>query len=176
MSPIQQVAYLVGKQPEQGGVWREIFVYRARRMVQVYRIESHGRRYYRSLEYCSDARFCLREMQPQVGCLHSQHARAEYSLLAARGSRLRADTFPLDFPQVSHRQAPWPHWERHGAGHPYADSHNQPKSAVISRDWTVETNLSMGTETLIPSRLRYGVVPAALLEAYEFWQDEVRTL
>ena len=56
----------MGKQPEQGGVWREIFVYRARRMVHVYRIESHGRRYYRSLEYCSDARFCLREMQPQV--------------------------------------------------------------------------------------------------------------
>ena len=28
-----QVAYLVGKQPEQSGVWREIFVYRARRMV-----------------------------------------------------------------------------------------------------------------------------------------------
>ena len=50
-----QVAYLVGKQPEQGGVWREIFVYRARRMVQVYRIESHGRRFYRSLEYTSNA-------------------------------------------------------------------------------------------------------------------------
>ena len=30
-----QVAYLVGKQPEQSGVWREIFVYRARRMVHV---------------------------------------------------------------------------------------------------------------------------------------------
>ena len=59
-----QVAYLVGKQPDQGGVWREIFVYRARRMVQIYRIESHGRRFYRSLEYASDARFCLREMQP----------------------------------------------------------------------------------------------------------------
>eukprot|EP00966_Prymnesium_polylepis_P111285 2573990-Prymnesium_polylepis.1 len=99
-------------------------------MVHVYRIESHGRRYYRSLEYCSDARFCLREMQPSV----------------------------------SHRQAPWPQWERHGAGHPYADSHNQPKSAVITRDWTVDANLSMGTETLVPSRLLFGVVPAALLE------------
>ena len=30
-----QVAYLVGKQPEQGGVWREIFCYRARRIVQI---------------------------------------------------------------------------------------------------------------------------------------------
>ena len=46
-----QVAYLVGKQPDQAGVWLEIFVYRARRMVQIYRIESHGRRYYRSLNY-----------------------------------------------------------------------------------------------------------------------------
>ena len=52
------VAYLVGKQPDQSGVWREIFVYRHRRMVQIYRIESHGRRYYRSLEYTTDARFC----------------------------------------------------------------------------------------------------------------------
>ena len=44
-----QVAYLVAKQPAQNGVWLELFVYRARRMVHVYRIESHGRRYYLSL-------------------------------------------------------------------------------------------------------------------------------
>ena len=42
--------------------------------------------------------------------------------------------------------------ERHGAGHPYADSHNQSKSAVISRSWTIDGNLSMGTETYVPSR------------------------
>ena len=134
-----QLAYLVGKQPEQAGVWREIFVYRARRMVQVYRIESHGRRYYRSLEYCSDARFCLRDMQPSTGS----------------------------------RQGLWAPWERHGAGHPYADSHNSPtKSAVITRDWTVEANLSLGTETYIPARLLWGMIPATLLESHEFWQDE----
>mgnify|MGYP007078071810 CR=1 FL=1 len=61
-----QVAYLVGKQPSQAGVWIEIFVYRARRMVQVYQLESHGRRHYRSLIYTSDARHCLREMQPSI--------------------------------------------------------------------------------------------------------------
>ena len=129
---------MVGKQPDQGGVWREIFVYRARRMVQIYRIESHGRRYYRSLEYTTDARFTLRSMQPST----------------------------------DHRQQPWPSWGRHEAGHPYASSYNNPASAVITRDWTVEANLSLGTETFMPSRLMWGLVPHALLEEYEFWQDE----
>ena len=133
-----QVAYLVGKQPDQAGVWRELYVYRARRMVHVYRIESHGRRFYRSLEYCSDARYCLRDMQPST----------------------------------AHREGMWPEWERHGAGHPYGDSHNQTKSAVITRDWMVEANLSLGRETYLPSRLLYGLVPQALLDTHAFWQDE----
>ena len=45
-----QVAYMVGKAEMQAGVWREIFVYRDRRMVEIYRIESYGHRFYRSLE------------------------------------------------------------------------------------------------------------------------------
>ena len=61
-----QVAYLVGKKPDQSGAWLEIFAYRARRMVHVYRLESHGRRHYRSLIYCSDARYSLRAMQPST--------------------------------------------------------------------------------------------------------------
>ena len=59
-----QLAYLVGKQPSQPGVWLELYVYRARRLVHVYRLESHGRRHYRSLIYTSDARYCLRELHP----------------------------------------------------------------------------------------------------------------
>ena len=67
---VSQVAYLVGKQPRQAGVWLEIFVYRVRRVVHVYRLESHGRRHYRSLTYTSDARFTLREMQPPTDHRH----------------------------------------------------------------------------------------------------------
>ena len=37
------VAYLVGKKPDVGGVWRELLVYRVRRVVHVYRIESRSR-------------------------------------------------------------------------------------------------------------------------------------
>jgi thiol-disulfide isomerase/thioredoxin len=68
-----QLAYLVGKQPSQSGAWIEVFVYRARRMVHVYRLESHGRRHYRSLIYTSDARICLHEMQPST-----EHRRAPW--------------------------------------------------------------------------------------------------
>jgi hypothetical protein len=76
-----QVAYLVGKQPSQSGAWIEVFVYRARRMVHVYRLESHGRRHYRSLIYTSDARICLHEMQPST-----EHRRAPWTPVgAARG-------------------------------------------------------------------------------------------
>jgi hypothetical protein len=132
------VCYLVGKKPKVGGVWREIFVYRARRMVQVYRIESHGRRFYRSLEYASDARFCLRAMQPST----------------------------------DNREQPWPDWERHGAGHPYEDSHGDPTSAVITREASCDENLSLGVETYIPDRLLWGIVPHTLLEQHCFWQDE----
>ena len=59
-----QVAYMIGKQPKQTGVWKEIFVYRERRAVEIYRIESYGHRFYRSLEYSSDTRFCLQAKQP----------------------------------------------------------------------------------------------------------------
>ena len=88
------LACLLGKKPDVAGVWREVFVYRTRRMVHVYRIESHGRRFYRSLEYTSDAIFTLAEMQPST----------------------------------DHRRELWPEWERHGAGHPYADSHRCARS------------------------------------------------
>ena len=64
-------------------------------------------------------------------------------------------------PSTSHRSSLWPAWERYGAGHPYADSHQQSKSAVIRRDWTVEANLSLGTETFIPARLLHGLLQAA---------------
>ena len=133
-----QVAYLVGKQPDQPGAWRDVYVYRARRMVHIYRIESHGRRHYRTLEYTSDARFCLRAMQPSL----------------------------------SHRNQAWPRWERHGAGHPYANSCPGEQSAVITRAWSVRANVSLGEETYVPARLLWGVLPETLLEDFIFWQDE----
>lgn len=108
-------------------------------MVHVYRIEEVGSRFYRVLEYTSDARYCYREMQPPT----------------------------------KERDYPWPEWERHGAGHPYAGPPPAP-SCVVTRDATVEANLSLGIETFIPHRLLHGVLPEALMSTLqcEFWQDE----
>jgi hypothetical protein len=44
----------------------EIFVFRSLGVVQVYQIMSYGRRFYRVLEYTSDVRCTLRDMQPSL--------------------------------------------------------------------------------------------------------------
>lgn len=59
-----EVAYLVGNYAGMPGVLYEFFVYKARGVIHAYQILSHGRRFYRSLTYTSDARYCLRAMQP----------------------------------------------------------------------------------------------------------------
>jgi hypothetical protein len=41
------VAYMIGIHPKLGGTWKEIFVYKSRRSVQIYHVLSHGRRFYR---------------------------------------------------------------------------------------------------------------------------------
>jgi hypothetical protein len=135
-----QVAYMIGNR---GGteVWKEIFVYRERRMVEVYRIESYGHRFYRSLEYTSDVRFSY-----------------------AAGMAFQ--------PSKSDQCGPKPSWEKYGAGHPYRAMDEHKSSRVVTRDWTVEGNLSFGLETYIPVRLLRGVVPQTLLETHRFWQDE----
>ena len=125
-----------------GGDVGDIFVYRATRHVTVYRIESHGRRYYRTLEYTSNVKFTLGALQPGFNS----------------------------------RDAPWPSWERHGAGHPYACSNTEQASAVITREWSVSKNLSGGRETYIPTRLLHGVLASAFLDDYQFWQAEDDTL
>jgi hypothetical protein len=60
------VAVLVGIHPKNGGTWKEIYVYKALQMVQVFHICSHGRRFYRVLEYTTDARKSMRAMQPSL--------------------------------------------------------------------------------------------------------------
>lgn len=61
-----EVAVLIGIHPKAGGTWKEIFVNKILRTVQVFNILSHGRRFYRVLEYTTDVRSCFREMQPSI--------------------------------------------------------------------------------------------------------------
>lgn len=61
-----EVAMLIGIHPKLGGTWKEILVFKSLQMVQVYQVLSHGRRFYRVLEYTSDVRYTLRDMQPST--------------------------------------------------------------------------------------------------------------
>lgn len=132
------IACLIGIHPKNGGVWKEILVFKKLAMVQVFNVISHGRRFYRVLEYTTDCRYTLRELQPST----------------------------------DDRRSPWPQWERFGAGHPYDDHWGNPLSCVISRTREHSKNLSGGVETFVPARLLYGTIPQALLDVYQFWQDE----
>lgn len=60
------IAMLTAKNPNVPGSWKEALVFRELRMVQVYRIRSHGRRYFRSLEYTSNALLSLHALQPST--------------------------------------------------------------------------------------------------------------
>ncbi len=75
-------------------------------------------------------------------------------------------------PSTKDRMFAWPKWERHGAGHPYAE-YPDPTSVVIIRDKNHPDNISGSDEQFIPSRLLYGIVPSALLDTHLFWQDKV---
>ena len=144
------VAYMIGIHPKLGGTWKEIFVYKSRRSVQIYHVLSHGRRFYRyillahylflflflfyyyllsrlvfnvvcrSLEYTNDTRITLRDMQPGI----------------------------------DDRNFPWPKWERHGCGHPY-NQHPNPLSVVITRDAAHPQNIS-GTFQAVNKRVENG--------------------
>lgn len=52
------------------------------------------------------------------------------------------------------------------------NSSNPASSVLVVRDQQHIKNLSGGKEVLVPSRLLYGLIPDALLDAYTFWQDE----
>ena len=59
---------------------KEIVVFRHPPVVHVYNVLEHGRRYFRSLVYSSDARFCLHDMEPRLvlAKVHGKGYRPQY--------------------------------------------------------------------------------------------------
>ena len=45
-------------------------------------------------------------------------------------------------------------------------------TVIITREWALSDNLSLGTETYLPPRLLYGQLPETLVLNFRFWQDE----
>ncbi|KAH8046329.1 hypothetical protein JL720_16406 [Aureococcus anophagefferens] len=60
-----------------------------------------------------------------------------------------------------------------GAGDPFESlGPNEATSVAVMRDHDHAGNLSLTRETYVPTRLLAGQLPEALLDAYEWWQDE----
>ena len=75
-------------------------------------------------------------------------------------------------PSIAARINPWPSWERHGAGDADPDeSVARSSSSSILRHCTHPDNVSKSIETFVPKFLLSGLIPDALLEAHDFWQD-----
>jgi len=66
LDPNATVAYMVVLHPKLGTTFREVFLYKDYSCVQIYDVESYGRRFYRTLIFTTDTRFTLRELQPST--------------------------------------------------------------------------------------------------------------
>ena len=61
-----EVAVLLGLHQRIGGPWKLVYVFRRYRCVHVYECMSHAQQWWFSLHLTSDARYCLRELQPST--------------------------------------------------------------------------------------------------------------
>ena len=123
---------------ESTGIEKEVLIVREPPLVMVFNLVEHGRRWYRSLVFASDASCCLAALPASVAL---------------------------------HRQLP-----ALVCGDALTPSPPAP-SLVISRSTSVlqesdGTPVDAGEQTFLPTRLLRGLLPAALLELYVFWQHE----
>ena len=97
------VALVCASHPKRGKLWMEAYVYRTLKQVHVYVVQSHGRRFYRSLLYTSDARLCLRELQPSIDNRRSPWPTASTSVGPWQWGRHEAfdETFPNCLQQLT---------------------------------------------------------------------------
>ena len=116
--------------PAQLGALTEVVVLRDPPLVQVYRVESHGRKWRRALVFASSASWCLADVDPDGH--PALEDPAERYLLSS--TRLGAAS----------------------------------SSLVISRHLTEK----QGRQQFVPARHLRGLIPAAILKDYAFWQDE----
>jgi thiol-disulfide isomerase/thioredoxin len=73
-------------------------------------------------------------------------------------------------PSFEDRRNKWPAWGRYEAGR--AGLPSPVPTALITREATLKDNLSGTTETFIPCRYLYGVLPQALIDGHRFWMDD----
>lgn len=127
---------------------REVCVYRSSGVVHLFNVVPHGRRFMRSLVWASDAALCLHDGEAALGFVGGE---MDDDPSSAAGPSATASTPTL---QILEQEA-------------YAGRAATEPSLVILRNILRE----IGVQVYVPRRFLRGLLPAALLCAYDFWQN-----
>ena len=120
-------------------------------VVHVYSAVSHGRRFYRTLEYTTNCKLCLRDLQPSIANRQRPWPTWGRHEATTEGFALQLQSLsPPAYAKsvVITRRAPGA-----AAGADGADAEG-----------------AGGAEMFMPSKLLHGLLPCALLDAHMFWQ------
>jgi len=148
-----EVAVLLGLHQTIGGPFKLVYLFRRLRCVHVYECVTHGRQWWWSLHLTTDARLCLRELQPTTA--------ARMQPFPKWWSRGAGKAYPNGVSGSLLNKV---------QGGRYFS--NPQKSVLIVRENAHPDNVSGGKETYIPDRMLFGIVPECLLNEYYFWMDE----
>jgi thiol-disulfide isomerase/thioredoxin len=146
-----EVAVMVGLHQKLGGPFKLVYLFRRLKCLHIYECVSQGRQWWFTLHLTTDYRYALRELEPSVQPRNTQFP--DWWIRAG------GVAYPAGFNDVLMNDVE-------------GGSRQPSLSVLIHRDQQHKLNLSGGRETLVPSRLLYGVVPETLLDNYLFWQDE----
>ena len=143
-----------------GACLKEIVVLRDPPTVHVYDIIESGRRHYRTIAFSSDASHSLASLSPRR---QEQRATSHVQVSPPAG----VSTPGLSPTRASHRPACSSlSCVQRVMGTPSSAVLPAP-SLVISR----QISAALGEQTYIPGRLLHGLLPTALLEIYDVWQQ-----
>jgi hypothetical protein len=128
---------------------REVCVYRSSGVVHLFNVVPHGRRFLRSLVWASDAALCLHDGEAALGFVGGETDADLSTSAPSPGAAASTPTL-----EILEQEA-------------YAGRAATEPSLVILRNILRE----MGVQVYVPRRFLRGLLPAALLSAYDFWQN-----
>ncbi|CAK9118523.1 unnamed protein product [Durusdinium trenchii] len=179
--PSASVIVLAAVHPKvRGKVWKEVMVFRDLRSVQIFKIDSYGHQHYRSLEYTTNARYCLAEKQPSPNDREDpwpdwgryEAGQPDLNMQDKPPTVVMSRTIVKDVHSDGSAGAgtgkkdPLDDSEEWSDGEPSDDETEQER-----KERTVWERSQKEGEQYLPKRLLKGLLPEGLLEKYFIYQE-----
>ncbi|CAJ1416719.1 unnamed protein product, partial [Effrenium voratum] len=179
--PSASVVLLAAVNPKvRGKVWKEVLVFRDLRAVQIFKIDSYGHQHYRSLEYTTNARYCLAEKQPSPNDRDEpwpdwgryEAGAPDLNLQDKPPSVVMSRTIVKDVNgdgsagAGTGKKDPLDDQEEWSDGEPSDDETEQEK-----KERTVWERSQKEGEQYLPKRFLKGLLPEGLLQKYFIYQE-----